>query len=65
MARKRLVKQVANHGRIAQVYRNGEYDEFEVRFSINGEDCGSESDYFTNDKDDAIETAIHWTNEEN
>lgn len=62
---KRCIKTVADNGRVARVYRNSEFEEYEVRFSINGEDCGSDSDYFTNDKQDALDTAEHWTKEEN
>jgi hypothetical protein len=34
-----------------------------VRFSVFGEDL-PDADYFTNDKQDAIETANRWINEE-
>jgi len=35
-----------------------------VRFAVNGEDLDSDADYFTNDKQDAIDTAVNWVNEE-
>jgi hypothetical protein len=60
---KRKIQTFANNSKMASVYRNAEFDEYEVRFSTDGEDF-PDADYFTNDKQDAIETAINWVNEE-
>jgi hypothetical protein len=61
---KRKIQTFANNSKVANVYRNVEFDEYEVRFSVNGEDLDSDADYFTNDKQDAIDTAVNWVNEE-
>jgi hypothetical protein len=58
------IQTFANNSKVANVYRNAEFDEYEVRFSVNGEDLDSDADYFTNDKQDAIDTAVNWVNEE-
>jgi hypothetical protein len=60
---KRRIHTYENNGKQAKVYRNSDFDEYEVRFSVQGEDL-PDADYFTNDKQDAIDTAYNWVNEE-
>lgn len=43
--------------RIATVYFNRLLEEFVVGFQVAGKSCGEDSDYFTDDWDDAIGTA--------
>ena len=59
---KRKIETYEKDGKVAKVYRNADFDEYEVRFSVKGEDL-PDADYFTNDKQDAIDTAVSWVNE--
>lgn len=60
---KRKIATIENNGRVAKIYRNAAHDEYEVRFAINGVDQ-QDADYFTNDKQDAIDTANAWATQE-
>jgi hypothetical protein len=46
-----------NAGHIAKIHWNSEFQEYRVRLYINGKPCPN-ADYFTDDKQDAENTAI-------
>lgn len=50
--------------RVANVYFHADWEEYTVRFYINGVHQ-RKADYHADDKQDAIETADFWTNREN
>jgi hypothetical protein len=62
MTRRKIAefKQAPGHSdRVARVYRDAEWNEWVVRFDEWW--CGlPEADYFTNDKQDALDTASSW-----
>ena len=56
---KRILRTIAfeHEGPFAKVYRDSEWDEFTVKlFDASGQHM-PKSDYFTSDKEDAVETA--------
>ncbi len=55
----RKVSEHEHRGRKAVVYRNREYDEYQVKFHHNGQHL-KDADSFHNDKSDAQGTARHW-----
>ena len=55
MARKK-VYEVSSGNVTAKVYRDSEWNEFRVRFYFDGI-LNEDADYFTTDKEDAIESA--------
>ena len=57
---KRKIHVYESNGKQAKVYRNAELDEYEVRFYRKHQPLPTSTDYFTNDKQDAIDTAHHW-----
>lgn len=59
MMARRLVTRVEHGNRVAQVYRDTEWDEFVVEFWVDGE-RREQADYHTDDRDDAISTAQYW-----
>jgi hypothetical protein len=61
MSTLRLVTSIASSHtkRVAKVYRNSEWDEYQVKYYRNGI-YQSEADSFTDDKDDAVGTAEHF-----
>lgn len=57
MARK--IHTVKENDKEAKVYWNSEVKEYRVSFYLNGNKLYC-ADYFTSDKEDAIDTANHW-----
>lgn len=55
----RKVSEHEHRGRKAVVYRNAEYNEYQVKFHHNGQHL-KDADSFHNDKDDAQSTARNW-----
>ena len=49
--------------KIAKVYRDSEFNEYRVTFHLNEYHHLREADYHTDDKQDALDTAKRWTNE--
>jgi hypothetical protein len=59
----KLIQTLTFNNRIAKVYRDTEWGEYRVRFW----DCKvyqAGADYHTDDKQDAVDTAITWTTKE-
>lgn len=52
----RLVEKFENGIQAAKVYRDAEWQEYRVKFFVNGQH-NEPADYHTNDKEDAIGTA--------
>lgn len=52
----RLVGKKGADGKIAKVYFDAEWDEYQVKLYVNGQHQ-EEQDYFTHDRDDALSTA--------
>lgn len=52
-----------NHTREARVYYHADWQEYVVRFYINGKHQ-RKADYHADDKQDALDTADYWTNKE-
>ena len=55
----RKISQATCRTRVAKVYRDAEWDQYVVRFTV-GTTRLPGADYFTHDKRDALETAAHW-----
>lgn len=60
---KRKIATIENSGRVAKIYRDAEFNEYSVRFVIDGVEQ-KDADYFTSDKQDAIDTANAWATPE-
>lgn len=56
---KRLVNTASNGNKVAKVYFDTDYSEFCVKLFVDGKYAGEDSNYFTDDKDDAVSTAKH------
>lgn len=52
-----------HHVRAAKVYFHADWEEYTVRFYINGVHQ-RKADYHADDKQDAIDTADYWTHKE-
>lgn len=46
-------------GRVAKVYRDTDWDEFQVRYTLDGKAL-PKATYHTDDRMDAVLTASHW-----
>lgn len=57
----RLIKTLTNGDNVAKIYRDTEWQEYRTRFFFGGV-YQSESDYFTDDKTEAIESAVYILN---
>lgn len=55
----RLIKTFQHGNRTAKIYRDVEWEEYRVRFYVDGKYEGEAADYHS-DKDDAIDTASNW-----
>lgn len=56
----KLIQTLTFNNRVAKVYRDPDWNEYRVRFW----DCAvyqNDADYHTDDKQDAVDTAITWT----
>lgn len=59
MMARRLIARIEDGNKVARVYRDTEWDEFVVKFWVDGE-RREQADYYTNDRGDAISTAKYW-----
>ena len=56
MARRLVTRIEGNGGRVAYVYRDKEWEEFVVEFYVHGDEL-AQSEYHTDERQDAIDTA--------
>lgn len=62
----RLIHTAGNNaGKMARAFRDSEWQEYRVKFYRNGVYEGRESDYHTDNKEDAVSTAEHFVRSEN
>lgn len=53
----RLIDTINLDNKTAKIYRDNEWNEFRVKFFIDGKYIGEKADYHTDDKQDATTTA--------